>query len=523
MTSRRRFLQHTSLFGASLLTAPLWSSRLFGAEADAWPVVETTYGKLRGMDVAGIKTFRGIHYGGDTGGAGRFMPPTAPARWTGVRDAFAYGPAAPQGPINPNDAYGQSVRWDQHVKTGVSEDCLVLNVWTPALNDGARRPVCFYIHGGGFNNGSGGIIFDGDPLARLGDVVVVTVNHRLGPIGYLDLGGATGDERFASASSAGMLDLVAALDWVRDNIATFGGDPGNVMIFGQSGGGAKVSTLQVMPAARGRFHKACMQSGSTIRLGDRDAAIERTERLLAELGIAKDNPAALQQVSWTAIIEAEANTRFGPVVDGEHIPRHPFDPDAPEISADVPILVGYTKEDAGLRNLRASELTEAGLRDWIYEAYPAKAAAILTAYRRVYPSATPFQVQSRIRTDANTRNRALTMVDRKAAQGRAPAYLYEMAWASPAFEGRFGATHGTDLGLVLGTARDPIAGNTPEARNLAHQVGSAIAAFARTGNPNCDAVPFWPAYTADSRATLVFDTESRVERDPTPTLRMLWE
>jgi len=229
IVNRRHFLRQSSVLGLSGLFLP---ERLF-ALPDTFPVAETIYGRVRGMDVAGINTFRGIHYGASTAGPNRFMPPRKPESWSGIKDTMAYGPASPQGPGDPTSDYTQAVMWDSHVKPGVSEDCLVLNVWTPGLADGGNRPVMFYIHGGGFTSGSGGYPFDGDPMARLGDVVVVTVNHRLGPLGYLNLGGVGWPEEFGYASVAGMMDLVAALEWVHENIEGFGGDPGNVMIFGQ--------------------------------------------------------------------------------------------------------------------------------------------------------------------------------------------------------------------------------------------------------------------------------------------------
>jgi para-nitrobenzyl esterase len=520
MTSRRSFLKTCSLVAAGALVPSFLSRRALAAEA--FPLVETAEGRIRAMDTAGIQTFRGIRYGADTGGENRFMSPRKPGPIAGVYDAFGYGPAAPQMPGNPADAYTQAVNWDAHVKTGMSEDCLFLNVWTPAL-DQARRPVVVYIHGGGYTNGSGGFTFDGDPLARLGNVVVITVNHRLGVLGYLDLGGLANGQKFAASSSAGMLDLVQALHWVRDNVARFGGNPGNVTIMGQSGGGSKVSVLMAMPAAKGLFHKAVVQSGSAITLAPRDRGIAAAEALLSELKIAKERPEDLQKLPWTALLQAQANRGFSPVVDGSHIPRHPFDPDAPALSADVPMIIGYTREDAGLRGLNAAGLSEEALASWARNTYPDKAAAILAAYKKAYPTATPFQIQSRIRTDAGTRLRAVTQAKRKAALTRAPAFLYQFDWASPAFEGRFGAAHGVDLGLIMGNPRDGMAGNTAEGRKLAHALGSAVAAFAKTGNPACDPLPAWPAYDATKRPTLVFDAQSKVVEKLTSELMELWQ
>lgn len=521
--TRRLFLKQSSILGAAAVTGILAPGNGYAAQSDGFPVVETTYGKIRGMNTAGIKTFRGIRYGASTSGANRFMPPVKPARWKDVYDAFAYGPAAPQMPGDPSDPYAHSVNWDAHVKSGISEDCLFLNVWTPGINDNGKRPVFFYIHGGGYTNGSGGITFDGDPMARMGDAVVVTVNHRLGPMGYLDLGQVTNSSKFAYSGVVGMLDLVAALEWVRDNISNFGGDPENVLIFGQSGGGAKVSTLMVMPSAKGLFHKALVQSGSTLTLGPRSRNAGQAEKLLSELGISKTKPEDLQKIPWDAIIEARSNTSFSPIVDGVVIPKDPFDPEAPEISADVPMIVGYTREDSGIRNFSGPELNEERLIKWVNETYKENANLVMTTYRKVYPNATPFQVQARIRTDSATRKRATTMVERKSRQKRGKAYLYVVEWPSPAYEGRFGAVHGVDLGLVLGNPRNLIAGNTFEARKMAEIVGSSVLAFGKTGDPNCDKIPYWPAYDTESRATMIFDLECRVENDPTSELRLLWE
>ncbi len=521
--SRRNFLKQSSLIGAAAMTSFMLPWRSIAAMADAFPVVDTVYGKIRGMDVAGIMTFRGIRYGESTAGKNRFMPPVKTKKWDGVFDAFAYGPASPQTPADPSDPYVQSVMWDNHVKAGISEDCLRLNIWTPGLSDGGNRPVFFYMHGGGFTNGSGSYPFDGDQLARMGDVVVVTVNHRLGPLGYLDLGPLTDSTKFESAGVVGMMDLVAALEWVHENIATFGGNPENVTILGQSGGGSKVSTLMVMPAAKGLFHKAVVESGSTLTLGSRERSTEQARQLVTELGIDTSRLEDIQKVDWSNIIEAEANTSFRPIVDGKVIPNHPFDPTAPEISADVPMIVGYNREDSSYTNATDTPLSEEGLKEWTKTKYRDNAPEILSIYRKIYPNATPFQLQSRISTDARLRISATTQVEKKSELNKGNAYLYLMEWASPAFEGRFESCHGVELGLILGNPRIPIAGNTAEARKMAEIMGSSIIAFGRTGNPNCDKVPNWPSYNKETRSTMIFNTECRVENDPTHELRLLWD
>jgi para-nitrobenzyl esterase len=244
---------------------------------------------------------------------------------------------------------------------------------------------------------------------------------------------------------------------------------------------------------------------------------------MEELGINKTKPEDLQKLPWDAILEAKGNRGFSPIVDGDAIPKNPFDPDAPELTADVPMIVGYAREDAGIRDLSAAALTGEGLSKWAQETYKDKGTMILEAYSKEYPNATPLQVQSRIRTDSNTRKRATQMVERKSRQNRGKAYLYVVEWPSPAYEGRFEACHGVDLGLVFGNPRNLIAGNTLEARKMADIVGSAVVAFGKTGDPNCSKIPRWAPYDTVSRATMIFDLECRVENDPTSPLRSLWE
>ena len=520
--SRRDFLKQGSLLAAlssgMLELEPAWAQT---ATQTRFVEADTAFGRVRGADVEGIKTFKGIPYGASTAGRNRFMPPVDPAKWSGVRDALAYGPSAPQ--REPGVQREESrLAVAAAGLPGEGEDCLVLNVWTPGLADGGRRPVMFYIHGGGFTSGSGGLPFDGDPMVRLGDVVVVTVNHRLGPLGYLNLEGAGWPEEFRYASVAGMMDLVAALEWVRDNIESFGGDPGNVMIYGQSGGGSKTSHLMGMPSGKGLFHRAAVQSGSRLEAGSEEQAAASASRLVEELGVTSGRPEEIQDIDWAAIIEAEANSGFGPILHEEVIPHHPFDPTAPEESRDVPLLLGYAREDSGYRG-PSGPVTSADLQEWAEEAYDESAPEILSLYSRVYPNATPSQIRARISTDSGVRRRAEMMAERKADQGGAPAYMYLVEWPSPSFEGKFGAVHGVDLGLVLADPRIPISGNTPGARRMADVMGSAFATFARTGDPNCDLVPHWSPYDRASRTTMVLDEECRSVDDPTGELRAYWE
>ena len=275
--------------------------------------VETTYGLVRGMANTGIKVFRGIPYGADTGGGNRFMPPRKPTAWTGARNSIGYGPISPQTPSGYRSDYSQLIMWDRHVGCGgMSEDCLSLNVWTPGVNDNGKRAVLVSFHGGGWATGSAnGPMYDGGQLSLLGDVVVVTVNHRLASLGYTHLAAVGAPEEFKHAGVCGVMDMVASLEWVRDNIAAFGGDSSRVMIFGQSGGGSKTSTLLATPAAKGLFHRAAVQSGSTLRIADEEAAAKSADQLLQKLGIARNRIADIQRLPWEQVLEAQAGVTGG--------------------------------------------------------------------------------------------------------------------------------------------------------------------------------------------------------------------
>jgi para-nitrobenzyl esterase len=533
MTSRRSFLTALGMGYAiannSARAQSQSANQPTGAprNSELFSTAETQYGKVQGMANAGIKEFKGVPYGASTGGKNRYMLPQKPAAWTGIRECYAYGQISPQTIASPASDYSQLIQWDLHYGTGMGEDVLTLNVWTPGIKDGGKRAVLVSFHGGGFATGSGnGPQYDGLQLARLADVVVVTVNHRLSSFGYLHLADLGAPPEFANAGIAGMMDLVASLEWVRDNIENFGGDPAKVMIFGQSGGGAKTSTMLAMPSGKGLFHSAGIQSGSTLRSATREQATKSAELLLGKLGIAKGNIAEIQKVPWQRILEAQtslgAGASFSPVVDGKLLPHHPFDPGAPPESADVPVIISTTLEDGALR-LTNFDLTEDGLRTMLNQRYGAKAEPMLAMYRNRYPHKSPYLIQAEIDTDAGFRRSAILQAERKSQQGKAPAYMYLWSFPSAGFGGKFGAIHGTDVSATFNSYRDGIGGTgSGEQRDLWSRFASSWVAMAKSANPNNSKIPSWPAYDTNTRATMIFDSEVRVENDPRSEIRKFW-
>ena len=512
MTLQRRHFLKTSLVAAGVVAAP---NLVLAQGGDA--IAETSDGRVQGRSENGLKVFRGIPYGGDTAGKNRFMPPTPATAWSGVRDCTDWGHIAPK-PVSsaPPSDYGRMVGWSNY-RGGLSEDCLNLNVWTPGL-DNRKRAVMVIIHGGGFTSGSGNLVaLEGAPAAKAGDIVVVTVNHRLGALGYLDLSAAGAG--FAPSGVVGQMDLVQALQWVRDNIGRFGGDASRVMITGQSGGGGKVSTLLAMPSAKGLFHRAVLQSGSTITLAHHEAAQRNAEALLTRLGLTTNDIGKLQALPFEQLMAAQANA--GPVVDGVVVPRDPFAPDAPAVSASVPLMIGSCLEDSGL-NMTDWEIDEKGLAAWTETQAPGKGAMVLSAYRKLYPARKPFFIKAMIATDKGLRRNVVTQAERKSAQGTAPAFVYRWDWQTPAQGGKFGAIHGTDLSMSFSNPDTDVGTGAPSARAMARRIGDATIAFARTGNPDCAAIPHWPAYDATARSMMIFDDRTRVENDPNRELRLLW-
>jgi para-nitrobenzyl esterase len=505
-------------------------------------IVETTGGKLRGLSVGTIKVFKGIPYGAPPVGARRFMPPVAGAPWAGVRDAFDYGPRAMQVDnalgLPPDVLALFALSGPQRT----DENCLVLNVWTPAVGDGGRRPVMFWCHGGAFITGSGSAPWtDGANLARAGDVVVVTINHRLGAFGFLHLEDIAGKE-FAASGSAGMLDIVAALEWVRDNIAAFGGDPGNVTIFGESGGGAKVSVLMAMPAAKNLFHRAIIQSGPAVEMASRADGNETASKMLAAAGfdagragelrrmpaeqLLKLQTTVLSEIRAKATFVERRRKGFNPVIDGKHLPAGPFEPTAPAISADVPLIIGSNKDEMTLFLGHApwvAGLQESGIANVVRGFAGERAEALVAAYRRARPNDKPQEIAFAIATDQGIRLPSLVMAERKLALKAAPIFVYLFAQETPVLDGRLKSPHTLEIPYVFDTTDvSPLTGDAPNRRELAHIMSQTWIAFARTGDPNHGGIPAWPSYTAVERLTMIFDQRCRIENDPYGAERRAW-
>jgi para-nitrobenzyl esterase len=524
MTNRRTFLKQTSLLAIAPATAVLAR----GQSSQNSVVADTAFGKIRGEEIQGIKIFKGVPYGATTAGQNRFMPPVDPTPWAGVRDTLHYGPSAPQrnpeaaGAVSPLAVASANLPPE-------SEDCLVLNVWTPALKDGRKRPVLFWCHGGGFVSGSGSSPgTDGANLARRGDVVVVTINHRLNVLGFTYLAEFGGPD-FASSGDVGMLDIVHALRWVRNNIEQFGGDPNTVMIFGQSGGGRKVGTLLAMPSAKGLFHRTVIESGPTIKLVEIGQATNVAAMLLAKLNLTTGQVRELQKVPVERIMAAyfsvvkdmgnrdQMTEGFSPTVDGKAIPHHPFHPAASPISADVPLMLGSTRTEMTLQSDEAAfSLDEAGMRARVKSLAGDHGETLIETYRKLNPRATPSELFFLLASDYRYGAPIMKIAERRAALGKGPVHLYYFTWETPVQGGRLKSPHTIEIPFAFDNVQisKQITGGGADAMALADKVSDAWIAFARTGDPNTSKLPNWPAFNATERPTMVINNQSKVVSDP---------
>ena len=513
-TIDRRTLLQSAVMGAlaTMITRPLFATASLGT-----PLVETAAGQLQGTRVNGVNVFKGIQYGAPTSGAARFKAPRPAPPWSGVKHANAYGPAAPQGAsMLPATTQSSGVSLVGNGST-FSEDCLYLNVWSPGI-DHSKRPVMVWLHGGGFSSGSGSSpLYDGANLAREHDVVVLTINHRLNAFGHLDLSQIGGPE-FADSSLAGMHDIVLALQWVKQNIARFGGDPACVTIFGESGGGRKVSVLMAMPAAQGLFHRAIVQSGSALRMDTRDVGTERAEKFLALLELQPTQIDRLLELPAEQLLSAgnkiaAVTGQFRPTTGVPSLPTHPFDPVAPMMSASVPMMIGTNLTEASFamgRDPRVLALDEKGVLERIWALLPpGEGPKVLEAYKRFYPELLPSDLLFRIATDRGYFLDSTLQAERKARLQRAPAFLYSFNWAQPLTAGRTHVPHGSEIAFAFANT-ELARGNDPAP--LVTTMSAAWTSFARHGDPSTSALK-WPAYSVAKRPTMVFDESSRIEND----------
>lgn len=521
-------------------------------------IAETNKGKVKGLVFDGVNVFRGIPYGAPTGGENRFKAPKPREAWSDIFDATNYGPTAPQrshaemAATDPEDEQGKQrkaafaaflhgLAGDEPAQ---SEDCLRLNVWTSGINDKKSRAVMVWLHGGAFESGSGSWpMYDGTPLAQRDDVVVVTINHRLGVLGYLFLD-ELGGEEYQGSGNAGMLDIVQALQWVRDNIEKFGGDPAKVMVFGGSGGASKTSTLLAMPSAQGLFQRGALLSGPLLRVRTKEMASDITHQLLTRLGLTINDIGKLHDIPYEKLLAESAHLGLSidaglataanpeefmpmqPVVDGVAIPVQPMDPVASPYGGDVAMIVGSTKDDMKMMMLSMpwfGKMDDSGLEQFFKASFGSLSNELIVEYNAIYPDASASDIACQSVTDRIMWMGAVTWAERKSAD-IAPVYVYRFDFETPIMGGLLGATHGGDIPFAMNNyTYTPMAGERQENKWMGGIMSESFVQFAHTGNPNHRAIPNWQPYSLGDRPSMIFDVTCREELDSHANLRKIYQ
>ncbi len=518
-TSRRHFLRTTASLSTTTGLGLLVPTSVLAEEKPV--VANTAFGKIRGVTKSGVNVFKGLPYGANTGGENRFLPPKDPKPWTGVREAINYGAAAPQS--NPSTGRQQD--------GNEGEDCLAMNIWSRGINDGQKRAVMFWCHGGGFRSLSASSLgYDGTNLCLRGDVVVVSINHRLNSMGFTHFA-ELGGEEYQHSGNVGMLDIVHALKWVKNNIEEFGGDPDRVMIFGESGGGRKVATLLAMPSAKGLFHSAVIQSGATLRVAEPEQANELAEKFIHAMGLNKSTfnkikelPLAKIMSAYHATASSALGSGFQPVMDGHILPYHPFYPDASPINPDVPVMLGANRtEMTYFARDDDFNMDEATMRKRVSAFVGEKNLdQVLKTYRAAAPKASPSEIYFLAFSDYRYVMASITIAERRAALQKAPVYLYYLTWESPSRDGKLLSPHSLDIPFAFDNTRiNPLTRDSDDAIALADKVSEAWIAFAKTGNPNAGKLPQWKPFNSETKAAMVINDESQLVSDPLKQRREL--
>lgn len=496
--------------------------------------VETVSGKVEGRSADGLTTFLGIPYGASTAGPRRFKPPVAAPAWSGTKSAFEFGPRCPQ---IENPMPGALEEFGEPSGEASGEDCLVLNIWTPSTT--GSHPVFVYLHGGGWMMGSGAApAYNGANLAKRGDIVVVTLNHRFGIFGFMHLEELSG-EQYRGSGNAGMLDIVLGLNWVRDNISAFGGDPSQITVGGQSGGGWKTSTVMSMPSAKGLFQRAIIMSGPMLTAAPSEEATRLARAMFDDLGVEQGDAASLEQFTPRRLIEAELTLpppdvnspyEFRPVVDGSTLPTTPYQGFLNGVMPEVPVLIGTTRYEHARSlhhitdNLKGLMTSDDEVRKWVTDLLGEHTDKMVDTYRRLDPDASPTDLYVILTSDLWARIPAIRIAEARLAHSSAPVFMYRFDWETPVYGGGLRSAHGLDVPFALhNTEISSLSRDVPGASALEDAMSDAWIAFVRSGDPNTDALPSWPRYSTEERATMILDDPSRLENDPAGDERLSWD